>query len=101
MKKDNIPDHVREEMRLSDINPDWNMPAGLLYAIEQACKFDHKLVDDPHGISVLDKLTLTGDEQRKRRPRRKEPNTWAEKIEQERHAHGEHHHDEPPAHLAI
>lgn len=53
-----LPLHVREELRKLGL-PLAAYTRGELEAILAACAFDARLVDDPNGINLWDKLTLT------------------------------------------
>lgn len=56
-----LPVHVREELRKLGL-PLAAYTRGELEAIMAACTFDARLVDDPDGVNLLDKMTLTHHE---------------------------------------
>lgn len=80
----NLPLQVIEQLRQAGISAiSWLTSSELQDAI-YACKFDGQLIDDPGGISLRDKMTLTHAEQQARRPQRKKPRSFAEMILEER-----------------
>jgi len=75
----NIPEHVKQQLRLNDINPDW-IPDSLLEDIKQACIYDRTLNDNPDGHTTRDKL----DGNKAKKKKKKVPQTFEEKLEMER-----------------
>lgn len=53
-----LPQHVVEELRLLGL-PLTVYTRGELDAIIAACAFDAHLIDDPNGVNLWDKMTLT------------------------------------------
>lgn len=82
-KGEDVLDYMEDDLRMADINDiaKLTIPPGLLDDIRRACVYDRKLIDDPNGITLADKLTLTSDEKKKRKAKTK-PNSFEEMIKQ-------------------
>ena len=79
-----LPLMVIEQLRQAGIGAiGWLTGSELQDAVD-ACKVDGNLIDDPHGLTLRDKMTLTPAEQQARRPKRKKPKTYEEMILAER-----------------
>lgn len=78
---------LRELQRLG--HPIEQYTRGELLEAVRACAMDANLVDDPHGHSFSDKLTLTADEKKAREPKKK---SFCTDIKHERECRKEHMH---------
>ncbi|MDX2074492.1 MAG: hypothetical protein SFX19_09060 [Alphaproteobacteria bacterium] len=79
-----LPLHLIEQLRMAGVSAVNWLSASELQDAVQAAKFDTRLVDDPHGTSLRDKMTLTHAEQASRRPKRRKAQTYEELIKEER-----------------